>query len=389
MKTALSRRRPRVEVGVVDPSLHCRFVPDFTQRNARYLAAATGADSLWTIDHLIGLFPSSVWKPESVGGARIAPHADAYYDPWTLLGHAAARTRWRRLRLGVGVTDAGRRHPAVTAQAAATLHHLSGGRAILGIGPGERENNEPYGVDWSRPVARFEEAVATIRALWASRGEPISRDSEFFPLRDAVFALPPHRGTWPEIWMGAHGPRMLRAAGRYADAWLPAFPSSPAEYGDKLSVIRSAAADAGRDPASIRAAGWMFVVTARTPAIVDELLGSPVIRAYSLAASARAWARHGVDHPLGPTFSGAQDILPQTIDEATALEYGRRVPDALIRDWLLVGTPAEVLDQLAERREHGLTYVVMIDLGACHPRLSAGLRTAASFAKVVRGVRRL
>ena len=70
--------------------------------------------------------------------------------------------------LGVGVTDTGRRNPAVTAQAAATLHLLTRGRAILGIGPGEREGNEPYGVDWSKPVARFEEAMATIRALWGS-----------------------------------------------------------------------------------------------------------------------------------------------------------------------------------------------------------------------------
>ncbi|MFD4440260.1 LLM class flavin-dependent oxidoreductase [Nocardia sp. NPDC058519] len=379
----------RVKTGIVDPGLHSRYAPDFTQRTAKFVAATTGADSLWVIDHLIGLFPSSVWKPSHVGGARIAPAADAFYEPWTLLGRAAARNRWSRLRLGVGVTDAGRRHPAVTAQAAATLHLLSGGRAILGIGPGERENNEPYGVDWQRPVARFEEAVATIRALWESNGEPISRDSEFFPLRDAVFALPPHRGTRPELWMGAHGPRMLRLTGRFADAWLPAFPSSPAEYRDKLDTIQTAASDAGRDPAAVRAAGWHWIITAKSQTIVDEILDSAVIRAYALAASAQAWARHGVEHPLGPTFSGAQDILPQTIDEATALEYGRRAPRSLIRDVFQVGTPEEVLDQFAERRDHGLTYAVMVDLGACHPRLRTGLGTGSSFAKVARGVRRL
>ena len=74
------------------------------------------------------------------------------------------RNRLGRLRLGISVTDASRRNPAVTAQAAATLHLLTRGRAILGIGVGEREGNEPYGVDWtnqlrglrkpSRPFAR-------------------------------------------------------------------------------------------------------------------------------------------------------------------------------------------------------------------------------------------
>jgi phthiodiolone/phenolphthiodiolone dimycocerosates ketoreductase len=69
----------------------------------------------------------------------------------------------------------------VTAQAVATLHLMTRGRAILGIGPGERVGNEPYGVDWSKPVARFEEALATIRALWDSKGELVNRDSPFFP----------------------------------------------------------------------------------------------------------------------------------------------------------------------------------------------------------------
>ena len=153
-----------------------------------------------------------------------------------MLGHIAARNRVGRLRLGVGVTDAGRRNPAVTAQAAATLHLLTRGRAILGIGPGEREGNEPYGVDWSKPVARFEEAMATIRALWDSGGELVNRDSPYFPLRNAVFELPPYRGKWPEIWIGAHGPRMLRATGRYGDAYFPAFPHRPVDYKQRLDV---------------------------------------------------------------------------------------------------------------------------------------------------------
>ena len=124
----------------------------------------------------------------------------------------------------------GRRNPAVTAQAAATLRLLTRGRAILGIGTGEREGNEPYGVDWTRPVARFEEAIATIRALWDSGGQLVDRDSPFFPLHNAVFDLPPYRGKWPEIWIASHGPRMLRATGRYANAWFPAWPHSTKDY---------------------------------------------------------------------------------------------------------------------------------------------------------------
>src|ERR1700754_3917904 len=178
-----------------------RFSPMAVTRSSYLSAAAARADSFWLADHLNSLFPRAMSKPKYIGAARFTPKVDANLEPWTVLGHLAARNRLGRIRLGVGVTDAGRRNPAVTAQAAATLHLLTRGRAILGIGPGEREGNEPYGVDWVKPVARFEEAMATIRALWDSGGELINRDSDYFPLRNALFDLPRYKGTWPEIWI--------------------------------------------------------------------------------------------------------------------------------------------------------------------------------------------
>ena len=240
-----------MRVGVMDTALVSRPAVNSLTR-ANYIAAvANRVDSFWVPDHLNALFPRSIWAPKYCGAARLVPRADASLEPWTMLGHLAARNRLGRLRLGVSVTDTGRRNPAVTAQAAATLHLLTRGRAILGIGTGEREGNEPYGVDWSKPVARFEEALATIRALWNSNGALVKRDSPFFPLRDAVFDLPPYRGKWPEIWIAAHGPRMLRATGRYGDAWFPAFPHRPEDYGQRLEIVRAAASDAGHGSAGV------------------------------------------------------------------------------------------------------------------------------------------
>ena len=210
------------QVGLGDLIVNSRYSPTAFARADYLTAVASGVDSFWVGDHLNALFPRSIFTPQYVGVAKLIPKIDAALEPWTLLGHLASRNRFARLRLGVGVTDASRRNPAVTAQAAATLHLITRGRAILGIGVGEREGNEPYGVDWTKPVARFEEAVATIRALWNSGGALVSRESPYFPLRNAVFDLPPYRGKWPEIWIAAHGPRMLRATGRYADAWFPA-----------------------------------------------------------------------------------------------------------------------------------------------------------------------
>ncbi|SEB29518.1 LLM class flavin-dependent oxidoreductase [Rhodococcus koreensis] len=375
--------------GLMDGALHARFAPDLLLRTTRQIAVAGGADSMWIPDHLNGVFPSSIWNPKYLGVAKLAPRADAIYEPWTTLGYIAAQNRITRLRLGVGVTDAGRRNPAVTAQAAATLHHLSRGRAILGIGPGEREGNEPYGVDWARPVARFDEAIATIRALWDSGGAPVTRESQFFPLHDAVFDVPPCKGGWPEIWVAAHGPRMLGIAGRYADAWFPSYPQQPKQYGEKLVVIRSAAEDAGRDPLAITPAALFFVLTAGSSAQVDEMVESIAARAFALCASAEVWARHGVEHPMGATFSGIQDLLPQTIEEHTALSYVERVPLSLVRETCLAGTPSEILDQLSEWRYNGLRYAVIANIGPVHPRLSVGLGSSLPIVQLLRGMRRL
>ena len=180
-----------LKVGLVETLVHTRFGPTALPRANYLTAVATGMDSFWLPDHLNSLLPRSVMTPKYVGAARLVPDTDAYLEPWTMLGNFAARNRFGRLRLGTAVTDVGRRNPAVTAQAVATLHLLTRGRAILGIGTGEREGNEPYGVDWSKPVARFEEAMATIRVLWNSSGELVTRDSPFFPLHNAIFALPP------------------------------------------------------------------------------------------------------------------------------------------------------------------------------------------------------
>lgn len=376
-------------VGVADGIFAARPAAE-TLTRATYLGAvANRVDSFWVPDHLNQLFPRSLWTRKYCGATKLIPTIDAVMEPWTMLGHIAARNRTGRLRLGVAVTDSGRRNPAVTAQAAATLHLLTRGKAILGIGPGEREGNEPYGVDWSKPVARFEEAMATIRALWDSGGELVNRDSPYFPLRNAIFDLPPYRGTWPEIWIGAHGPRMLRAAGRYADAYFPGFAHRPVDYAQRLDVVRSAASDASRDPMAIIPAVQLFVVTGRTRDDVDEALDSEVLRVFGLNASDEVFARHGAQHPLGAGFSGGQDLLPHDMDEQTALSHLANIPPGVVREFLLNGTPDEVIEQAAQWRDCGVRYMVVINASFMQRSLRKGVMALLPFNKIVRGLKKL
>lgn len=306
-----------------------------------------------------------------------------------MLGSLAVRNRVARLRLGTSVTDTGRRNPAVTAQGAATMNLLTRGRFILGIGTGEREGNEPYGAEWSKPVARFEEAMATIRALWDSKGELVSRDSPFFPLRNAIFDLPAYRGKWPPIWIAAHGPGMLRAVGRYADGYFPAFPHTPTEYAQRLDVLRTAASDAGRDPMAITPALWVMIVPGRNSDDVDEALDSAIARAGGLLASDDFYARHGAEHPLGVGFSGAQDILPQDWDEEVALSYIKKVPTSVLREMYVCGTTDEIVDRAMEWRDAGVRYLVVANIGPLQRNLRKGVLSQALFARAVRKLKKL
>src|SRR5207253_896202 len=203
-----------------------------------------GVDSLLLPDHYLSFVPRSVWNVDSTPAAKMVPSPDAFFDPFVMMGMMAAR--YRRVRIGTGVTESFRRHPATLAQAFVTIDHLTGGRAILGIGNGERENTAPYGMPFIKRVARLEEALTIIRKLWESRGEPVDFDGSIWRLRRALFATPLHDGKPPVIWVAAHAPKMLGLTGRFADGWYPTIKMTPAEYRQRLERIHTAAAAAGR-----------------------------------------------------------------------------------------------------------------------------------------------
>ena len=99
------------------------------------------------------------------------PHE--HFDYQALLGYLAGRTR--HLRLGVGVAEPIRRHPVLIAQTMLTVAQMTKTAPILGIGAGERMNIDPYGLDFSHPVGRLEEALQIIRLCFSGPGPSTSR----------------------------------------------------------------------------------------------------------------------------------------------------------------------------------------------------------------------
>ena len=181
---------------------------------------------------------------------------------------------------------------------------------------------------------------------------------------------------------------MMRATGRYADGWFPGT-TRAAEYGEQLSLVRTAASDAGRNPMDITPALIRFIVTGRSRDEVDEVVQSDIAKVFTLNCDGEAWARHGAEHPLGSDFAGSQDLIPQLIDEQTALGYAAKAPRSLVGELFAVGTPDEVIEQMAEFRDYGMRYLVVGNAGAIQPSLRKSAATTAPYIKVVRGLRKL
>ena len=149
-------------------------------------ARLIGLQSLMAIDHFQNVFPTAVWDEQFswLAARRSTPHE--HFDYQALLGYLA--TRAGNLRLGVGVTEPIRRHPVLIAQTMLTVAHMTKRAPILGIGAGERMNVDPYGLDFSHPVARLAEALQIIRLCFSRRG-PIDFAGRHYTLDGALMDL--------------------------------------------------------------------------------------------------------------------------------------------------------------------------------------------------------
>jgi coenzyme F420-dependent glucose-6-phosphate dehydrogenase len=157
--------------------------------------------------------------------ASISDHYHPWLDAqgnspfvWSVLGGIAQATR--RLIVGTGVTcPTIRYHPAVIAQAAATVAAMMPDRFFLGLGTGENLNEHIVGSRWApypTRAAMLEEAVAIIRALWS--GETVNHAGDAYRVENArLYTLPPEA---PPIVLAASGPKSAALAGRIGDGLI-------------------------------------------------------------------------------------------------------------------------------------------------------------------------
>jgi probable F420-dependent oxidoreductase len=205
------------------------------------MCSAAELREVWRTAEDVGFDWVSVWDHFY---SNPSPHDRDNFE--AIACQAALAVSTNRVRVGSLVYSTGYRHPAVLANAAATIDHLSGGRLELGVGAGwHRAEYDAYGIPFESPgtrLRRLAESVEVIRLLWT--GEPVDYEGEFYTLTKAHGSPKPLQSQ-PRIWMGATGPQALALAGRLGDGWNTAA-VSPEEFARRLDIVRSAAPDPDR-----------------------------------------------------------------------------------------------------------------------------------------------
>jgi 5,10-methylenetetrahydromethanopterin reductase len=252
-------------------------------------------------------------------------------DVYVTMGLCAGATS--RITLAPGVTNPLTRHSSVTANAMLTVHRLSGGRTVLGIGVGY---SAVRAVGMKPATLRtLDEYIAELRRIFAAQGASIP------------------------IYIAASGPKALLAAGRHGDGAMVTVGTHPALLRRALAQIHQGAKEAGRDP------GAIDVVFLAGLAISHDW--EEAKREASPVAARRA--KDAEFHPeffLPPelehlrrdaeTVARAYDVQRHVDPHAP---HNRLVTDGLVDALTLVGTPERVGEQIAAMREAGASRLAL------------------------------
>jgi coenzyme F420-dependent glucose-6-phosphate dehydrogenase len=280
-------------------------------------AERRGFDSVFISDHF------QPWR-----------HTDGH-APMALAWLGAAGARTSRIQLGTSVlTPTFRYHPAIVAQAFATLGVMFPGRIVLGVGTGEHLNEGALGQDWpelSERFARLREAISLIKRLWSE--DLVTYEGEHYRVRNATIYDRPADPL--PIYVAASGPQTAKFAGRVADGFICTSGKGMDLYRDSLlPALAEGELAAGRRPGSAERMIEMKVSYGHDHA--KALADTRIWAALALPAESKA----GIDDPR--------------VMEAQA----DAVADQAHRRWLVADNPDAHLDQIRPYLELGFNHLV-------------------------------
>lgn len=294
------------------------FVPDESVLKIGYmakLAEDAGFGNIWITDHYNNR------------------------DVWTTLAVLSLLTN--KISLGTGVTNPYTRNAAITASSIASINELSGGRAILGIGPGDKATFDKMGIDWDKPLSRVRETVLAIRAFLAK--EQVSQAG----FKGAQMSFTTSKIP---IYIGAQGPKMLELAGAISDGVL-INASHPDDFKFAVPMIRAGAEKAGRKPEDVQVCAYASFSADKDPA--KAVNASKIVVAFIVAGSPEnVLERHGIGMDEAKAisdaisrfdFKGAMDGVTPRMTEAFSIS----------------GAPADCRARIDELLSTGVTQIVV------------------------------
>ena len=316
-------RRPRF--GIQLP-----WCPFAEMRELAERAEAAGYDSIAAADHFFMRSPME--SPD-----------DPLLECFSLLAALAMITR--RVKLAQLVACNSFRHPALTAKAATTLDHVSGGRLELGLGAGWfREEYDALGIEYPAPrvrIAQLREAIRIIKQLWTERTTEF--EGEHYRIRGAYAEPKPLQKPRPPIMLGGSGPALLKLAGEEADIlnMIPptggrlgklvledAMQFDVAEYRHRSELLRGHARAAGRDPDEIVLSQFVFVTLGADRASAEAMLRG---MAQMMGLDDVARARQSPSVLVGDA-AACRDELRRRIEDLGVSYFFCRFTDATIME---------------------------------------------------------
>lgn len=290
----------------IDPAEHWQTMHDLA---AHADAADSGWESIWVYDHFHTV--------------PVPSETEATHEAWTLMAAFAASTS--RLRLGQMCTCVAYRNPAYLAKVAATVDVISGGRTEMGIGAGWYEHEWlAYGYGFPDAPARLRalrEGVEVMHQAWTTGSATL--DGEFWQIENAVVQPKPLQAGGIPMWIAGGGEKVtLKIAAKYAS--YTNFNGGAEVFTQKSEILRGHADRLGRDFDSIVRSSNFNTIVGTDASDVERRLAAVEARVAPYLGAA------GTERYLAGFHS----------DES------------------LVGTVAEVVAKLEDRRDRGLGYAI-------------------------------
>lgn len=249
-----------------------------------------------------------------------------------------------RIFIGAGVTNPYTRHVTATASGIASVNEISGGRALLGIGPGDKATFDALGIARDKPMERIRETTIALRGLLS--GESVSYDGNQIKLENA--RLPFARDMNIPIYIGAQGPKMLEMAGEIGNGVL-INASHPSDFEFAVRQIRSGAEKAGRTDDIDIGAYTCFSIDknpekARAAAV-------PVVAFVVAGAGSALLEKHGIS-------AAETDAVSDCLRRGDFAGLKDVVTDRMIDRFSISGDGDACLERVRELAQSGVTQIV-------------------------------